>query len=442
MPTLPLYLHVKTTFVAAALLLLMAGCKKELDAPPVPTIPVGNILTVQELRALLPANLQSKRFNGDSSVYAVVTADEQSGNLYRNVFVQDHTASIQLRLVNPGGLYQGDSIRIYLRGTTLSRYQGMLQLDSVDVDNNIVKQATQVHKQPLDLTLHQLDSMWNTPTGEELLEARLIRVLDVEFQMSEACEGLTYADAVNQSTQNRTLTDCQEQLLVRTSGYANFAGTALPTGHGSVTGVLGQFQGTLQLFVRNTGDVQLTDPERCAPCPEACDPTDSVNETFASQVQNVDIVIPCWQNEPQFGTRRWRGNSVGGDMAAQATAFQSSSSSDTTWMITAPVEYTPGKTLSFRSQRGFGVAGHDPFGLFISTNYLLNNPSSADWTPITTNYATPSVADQVWVQSGQIDLGQFLPQGYSGRFVIGFRYGGSGPNGQTTNFRIDDVVIQ
>ncbi len=432
----------KLVMLLATGMLFMAGCKKELDAPPVPTLPVGQVLTVQQLRDLLPIDVQSKRFVGDSSVYGVVTADEQNGNLYKNVYVQDHTAAIQLRLQNSGGLYQGDSIRIYLKGTILSRYQGMMQLDSVDVDNNIVKQATQVAKAPLELTLHQLDSIWNAPEGQEFIQAKLIRINDVEFTMTEACYGVTYADAIGQETINRTLTDCDNTLIVRTSGYANFAGQQIPSGHGTITGVLGQFQDDAQLFIRDINEVQLNDPDRCEACPTVCEAEQGVMENFSSTAANVDIVLNCWNNEPSVGTRKWRGTSVSGDMAAQATAFQSSATQDITWLITPPVQYAPGKTLSFRSQRGFGVAGHDPFALFISTNYSIGNPSSATWTAVTGTYATPATADQVWVQSGAIDLGQYLPAGYNGSFVIGFRYTGSGPSGQTTNFRIDDVVIQ
>jgi len=40
------------------------------------------------------------------------------------------------------------------------------------------------------------------------------------------------------------------------------------------------------------------------------------------------------------------------------------------------------------------------------------------------------------------DPAGFLPDGYTGSFVVAFRYTGSGPNSQTTNYRIDDVVIQ
>lgn len=66
-------------------------------------------------------------------IHTVVTADERSGNLYKNVFVQDSTGATNLRQLNSGGLYQGDYVRIYLKGTFMNMYNGMLQIDSVNV---------------------------------------------------------------------------------------------------------------------------------------------------------------------------------------------------------------------------------------------------------------------------------------------------------------------
>jgi hypothetical protein len=99
-------------------------------------------------------------------------------------------------------------------------------------------------------------------------------------------------------------------------------------------------------------------------------------------------------------------------------------------------------TLQFKTQRGFGAAGHDPFAAFVSTNFNGLNASSAVWIPIPCTYATPSTPDFTWISSGSIDLSQVLPQGYTGTFAVGFRFQGSDPNGQTTNMRLDDVQLQ
>lgn len=418
---------------ATALLLLLTtvlhGCKKELDAPPDRILPVGSVLTVAELRALYVN--QPVRFSEPRSVYAVVTADEQSGNLYRNIFVQDHTGAIQLRLRNPGGLYQGDSVRIYLPGTVLSIFSGMMQLDSVDVDNNVVKQATLVQKTPEPVTISQI-----TPA----MQARLVRLDSVEFLAGEL--GNSYADAVTQQTVNRTLTDCDgNTVIVRTSGYANFANQQLPLGNGSFVAVVGQFNNDMQLFIRDISEVQLGG-ERCDGSSGTCDPIDALSEDFQGTTSGSDLALTCWTNFAEVGTRRWRAWADGGNLYAEGRCFQSGNPTDIHWLITPPVNYVPGRTLSFRSQRGFGVAGHDPFGLFISTDYNSATPASATWTPVMSTYAVPSTANSVWVPSGNIDLEPYLPQGYNGTFVIGFRYSGSVNAGTTTNFRIDDIVIQ
>lgn len=87
---------------------------------------------------------------------------------------------------------------------------------------------------------------------------------------------------------------------------------------------------------------------------------------------------------------------------------------------TPVVNYVPGMALTFRSQRGFGVAGHDALACFISTDYNIANLSSANWTALPAALATASTPDQQWVPSGSVDLGASLPAGYSGPFVVGF----------------------
>lgn len=132
----------------------------------------------------------------------------------------------------------------------------------------------------------------------------------------------------NQATINRNLTDCSTSVLVRTSGYANFAGQQFP-GNGSFIGVVGQFNSDMQLFIRNVNEVQLFNIEdRCEPLPTLCDPTASVNEAFTTTVANVNIALECWVNTPQAGDRVWRGYDVTGNLCAQATAYGSSNGSD------------------------------------------------------------------------------------------------------------------
>ena len=64
----------RPTFLVALSALLLIACEKEFDSPPVPSIPEGSVLTVQELRDLFQGN--EVRFDSSMSVYGVITADE------------------------------------------------------------------------------------------------------------------------------------------------------------------------------------------------------------------------------------------------------------------------------------------------------------------------------------------------------------------------------
>jgi hypothetical protein len=119
-------------------ILVNQGCKKDPDQPPFEPIPDGNFITVTDIRNLYMGT-PIHFIDGDTNLVCVVTADESSGNLYKNVYVTDGSSGLNVRLVTSGGLYEGDSIRINLNGTILGEYNGMLQLDSVDVDNAPVR---------------------------------------------------------------------------------------------------------------------------------------------------------------------------------------------------------------------------------------------------------------------------------------------------------------
>lgn len=421
-------------------LILLASCKREYDSPPERILPVGNVLTIEELRNLYQG--EPVRFDTAFSVYAVVTADESSGNLYRNIHVQDQTGAIVLRLNTPGGIYEGDSVRIYLPGTILSPYQGMMQLDSVDVDNNIIKQATQVFVPPIEI--NSLSEI--TPD----IQGYLVKVNNVEFAEYEL--GQTFADAVNQNTENRDLVDCNNNsVLVRTSGFANFANEPLPGGNGSMIAVISQFNDDMQLYIRRFSEVQLNG-ERCdgssggGECEYDIEPQLGVSQDFSSvTVDNSDFSDPLWLNINEQGDRFWRGREFSGDKYARATGFSGTGVSvppTEIWLITPPVIATSSPAMNFRSAQAFWSHDADePFRVYISNDFDGCDISAANWTEITNfNKPTSSNSNYQWVQSGDISLTQYLPQGYEGSYHIGFRY--YSVDLQTTTIDLDDINIQ
>lgn len=245
---------IRIPFLALSLfaLLITGSCvKRDFDAPPGKEIPKGNIKTIAEIRNLYQG--QPLPIEEDWSVYAVVTMDERSGNIYRNSYIQDKTGALNLRLNSSGGLYLGDSIRLYLKGTLLSSYGGVLQLDSVDVDNNVVKQAT--------LVMREAEKVSITDILTGFYQSKLVRLDSVQFKSSEL--GKTFANAVTQYSENRMLEDCSKnEIIVRTSGYANFAGELLPEGNGSMVAIVSEYNGDMQLYVRSYAEINMNG-ERC-----------------------------------------------------------------------------------------------------------------------------------------------------------------------------------
>lgn len=390
----------------------LVSCRKEYEVPPIPTIPTGNVITLDSLRELFqgsPIHFTST----DMSVYGVITADEVDGNLYKNVYLQSGSAAINVRLLNSGGVYIGDSIRIYLRGTVLSKYNGVLQLDSVDVDRNIVKQASGVVVEPLDVELTDINTS---------LQSRLVRINNVEFETAEI--GQTYADGTNQVTENHLIADCAGHTqIVRTSGFANYANQALPTGHGSLVAIVGDFNGEIQLYIRRISEVNMAAP-RC--------PAPFLGKNF----EDNSVTSGGWSIQNVSGSVNWATNSIGassGSYYAQCSNFISGSNQACdTWLVSPTIDLSGSvnPALSFINAYKYTGAAMQ---VYVSTNYVSGLPATGTWTQLTGWTASPG--SFTWVSSGYVNLSAYK----TNNVHIAFRYTGSSSDGST--WEIDDIKI-
>lgn len=409
----------KSTLLAVigVVLFTTVGCKKEYDNPPSSVIGEGQVVTLTDLMSSYNGT-PMKFIDGDTNIYCVVTADEVSGNLYKNVYVTDGTSGLNVRLVASGGLYIGDSIRINLNGTTLSEYNGMMQLDSVDVDLNVVKQATNVTVTPVDATIDQA-------LADPSLVGRLIRFTDVEFLNTEV--GSTYADAINQSSVNRNLINCGgSSILVRTSGYASFAGSTIPGGSGTVLAILGQYNADKQLYIRNLSDINLGGP--------SCQATIYLKKDF----EDASVTSGGWTVKMDAGAVNWVTSDAFSEYGVYYGKISNYNGTNNvaceTWLISPSVDLTgsTAPTFAFDNTCNYGGANLE---VLVSTDYDgTSDPSTATWTTLT---ATLSIADGswTWVNSGNMDLTPYI----SSSTYVAFRYTGSASDGKT--WEIDEIII-
>lgn len=413
----------KYILIALVIITAISCRKREFDEPPIKEIPEGKILTIQELRDMFQGS--PVRFEDDYSVFATITMDDRSGNIFRNAYVQDETNAIVLRTNFPGGLYAGDSIRIALKGTTLSSFNGLLQVDSVDVDKNIVKQATNRHFEPELVTLDQVIN------GD--YQSKLVRIQNVEFATDEI--GKTYANAENQQAQNRTLIDCADEfsMIVRTSGYANFAGEVIPEGNGDITFIVGEFNSTKQLYIRNLDEVNL-DNERCSEGP--------IEAVLSKDFSDQSITSGGWQNYVVKSTptaHQWRTSDQGsaGNYYAVARGWDGSIASETElWMISPAIDFSDVKApgLTFRSSTNFNGPAVQ---LMISKNYDgVSNPAEQGTWVNYTGYASWSSGNYDWTPSGVIPLTEFDKEE---KVFVAFKYTS---NTNAATWQIDDIIIR
>lgn len=241
--------------IALATIPFIYGCEEnDFDSPPVKTIDPNSILTISDLRAICP-NGTSFTFTGDTSIYAVVSMDESSGNIYKQLYVQDAEQGVELRLTASSRIMQGDSIRVNLKGSTLMYYNNQFQVDNLEVANLVVQESGN-DKEPKVVTIQQLLSS-SFPTE---YQSKLVKIENVQFKNDEL--GRTFADAINQTTENRYIQDQGGyQIIVRTSGFSSFANALVPEGSGSIIAIATQFGNTRQLIVRKLSEVQM-DAER------------------------------------------------------------------------------------------------------------------------------------------------------------------------------------
>ena len=191
------------------------------------------------------------KFTEDKSFFAIITMDESSGNIYKNLYVQDSSQAVIVRLKAASRMRQGDSLRISLKGATLRYYENLFQVDSVDI-KNLILQKSGLNIEPIPVTIPEL-KLANFSTE---MQSKLIKLENVQFIATDTTK--TYADPINQISENRTLVDDQgNQILVRTSGFASFAGAKVPNGSGSVIAIVSQFREDRQLVIRKLSEVDL-----------------------------------------------------------------------------------------------------------------------------------------------------------------------------------------
>lgn len=242
-------------FVTASVFILSSCIKTKFDEPEKATYNPGltATTTIAELINLYEGGLTLLDTN--IVIAGTVIANDKSGNFYKQMVIQDSTAGIavDIDLYEFHNMYHlGDLVYIKCDSLYLGVYGGVVKLGSIyngeigripetRVFDHIFKADGGLPIQPAELTL-------SSPNLS--LVNKLVVIKDAQFSLSAL--GHTFADAEYQTDGEYNVEDCEgNAILVRTSGYSDFARDTIPRGHGTMVAVLGMYNGEYQLTIRD-----------------------------------------------------------------------------------------------------------------------------------------------------------------------------------------------
>lgn len=359
--------------------IFLNGCVKEkFDAPeitaPTPNFSANSTIAVlnqlsDSFAAVVAPNLPFGIINQDLIIEGVVIGNDESGNIYKNLYIQDATGGIDIALDAPG-LYTtyrvGQKILIKCKGLYIGNYGGSPEIGYL-YNGGIGRIPAAYINDHLFL-----DGFPGTPAVPKLMTIAgftsadrnsLIKLDSVYFMGSDVGQvfGVSTATATN-----RTILDKNgNSLVIRTSNYANFAGKYVPSGYGSVTGILSIFNGTWQFILRDTND--LLGFGGVSPL--------FLSEPFTS-------TFGSFTPASVSGAEVWSITSYG----ATITGYSGGTNhANEDWLISSSFDLTgySNPILSFTSTMNYGAAGDGSLRLYYSTDYTGGTPSTGTWTELT-----------------------------------------------------------
>lgn len=263
------------------LLVTAAACSDKFDDPAMnnPVAKHSPNMTIADFKAKYWQDAVNyiDTIKEDIVIHGWVTSTDESGNIYKNLYISDGTAglSISINQNNLCNKYRiGQEIVLPLKGYYIGKYNGQQQLgypawydkgltweatflpqamwESI-VELNGLPDPSRAEVQPIEVSLSDFCKDFSTATLLKY-QGRLVRISGVYFK---GAGELTYSE--EDASSNRTIyDDAGNELTLRNSNYADFRSEVLPTGKVDIVGMLGSYSSnTWQLYLRTIDDVHV-----------------------------------------------------------------------------------------------------------------------------------------------------------------------------------------
>ncbi|MAP54252.1 DUF5689 domain-containing protein [Altibacter sp.] len=470
-------------FTLILALVVVVSCVKddEFDVPsqeiePV-TIDQTKVIDIATLRDLLEQEINSNGNNiltfnennpdNDKYIVGYVISSDEAGNFFEELVLQNDfqnpNAGVKvLADVNPlFTTYEfGRKVFVKLENLSVAFDSGVLALGVRD-GNDVAKIAESnlfdvITRDPEVKEIVPLPLSINDFNAE--LTNLYIRLNDVQFNRNEVlgADPKTFAaEPDDQFDGERLLESCATGATVvfSTSTFADYKSLLLPTGRGTLDGLLTYnfFGDELNVTVNDPTSINFDSTERCDPMEVNCGLVSSVGSNvlfgdfFETQSTGSPISGNGWTNYIEAGTETWEayfddGTNASLGISARMGSFNSGDDASIGWLITPEVNFDAqdGETITFKTSNSF------------SDGSTLEVLFSSDWdgNPATITSATWSLLSDAyvvedgeffgdWFTSGNVDLSCITGSGY-----IAWKYTGSGEAAFDGTYELDEIEIR
>ena len=332
-----------------------------------------NVKTIAELKALYSNEINNnslKQVTKPLQIVGLVNGNDEGGNIYNAIYVQDNTGAIAIS-VGQGGLAGpfavGQPVIIELEGLYVGGYGKQAQIGTTYTNPNKEGATPQVGRMsryfwqnhyrlllPTDelaagMSVAPIEVKWNFNTLDIAADcAKLITLKGVELAEADGTAVFAPNDgsvSLTANCANRTISGLSNVVL-RTSTYADFANKPMPTGRVDITGVATRYNDTWQLLMRTDKDIVESSTEPAPVATPAGSGTQADPYNVAGVTQYTKGLAADKQSDKDIYTK--------GYVVTVSDIDTDGNFGNATYLVS---DQKDGSTGTFQVYRGFGLNG-------------------------------------------------------------------------------------
>lgn len=349
-------------------------------------------------------------------VDGIVVSTDEGGNYYKSLVIQDETGAIEIQL-DQNGIHNyypiGQRVVLDCRGLIIGDYHNKFQvgweyetysvgrINSMCIGDYLYADGVpSLDSLPEPLTVDQIDFTSYNDVG------KLVKLENCQFAEESWGKPFSYNDFTTEH--ELIVPGVSSPIIVRTSNYAKFRSTPVPSSVGTLYGILSIYNSSYQLMIRTKDDIQFEQDNNTS------------NETFYNHsFSENSLVSEGWSVYPENSNYKWRYISQSGYEGMYHQYNQMELAMDD-WLISPVIEVESTANLALRLLHKIEFMGLQDYYQVYYTTQVDGEFNETNWHPL----APISVFPLQFSYSNALNLSS-IP---NNRFRIAIRYNNQGGN--------------